>query len=273
MRVPVTRRATITVLPSAEHPDYLTIQDAMLQIADLFALLKGEGVDWKLVSASTNSPFTAVGEMVAPQNAPAALLASAQLSMDEAYQGLTDVLAGEEPRADLDLPLLKRVLARNLNGVGLTEISFDDRPLVQITPTTAQEGLDAVTGPAPVTAPRRVRGTLEGDLIDAGQYRRQPALKFRERTRGRILWCRIPQNLEEEFAGATSLSDVWKNARVRLRGWIEYSPRGEIAGMTAEKIQHVRPRRLTFEQIHDDNFTEGMDSITYLERLREGDLG
>lgn len=270
----MTKRATITVLPSAEHPEYLTVQDAMLQIADLFALLRsGEGADWKLVSASTNSPFTAVGELVLPSATPPGLLAAAQLGVDEAYQGLTDVLAGEEPRADIDLPLLKRVLARNVNGVGLTKITFDDRDPVEITPGGAREGLEALAEPTRLTAPKRVRGTLEGELIDAGQYRRQPALKFRERSRGRILWCRIPPELEEQFAGETSLSDVWKHARVRLRGWIEYSPRGEVSGMTAERIQHVRPRRLTFGMIHDRSFGEGLDAQTYLDRLREGDLG
>ncbi|MFL5297367.1 MAG: hypothetical protein ACJ798_13380 [Phenylobacterium sp.] len=271
----MTKRATITVLPSAEHPDYLTVQDAMLQIADLFALMRaGDGVDWKLVSATTNSPFTAVGEIVGPPEAPAALIAAASLAAQEAYQGLTDVLAGEQPGGDMDYAVLRRVLARNLNGIGITKIELDDDPApVSITPADAQRGIEAISSPIAAVAPRRVRGSLEGELIDAGHFRRQPALKLRERSRGRFLWCRIPAELEDEFAGATSLSDVWKNARVRVRGWIEYSRRGEIAGMTAERIQHVRAKRLTFGQIHDRDFTEGLDAMTYLDRLREGDLG
>jgi hypothetical protein len=69
------------------------------------------------------------------------------------------------------------------------------------------------------------------------------------------------------------LNDVWKNARVRLRGWIEYSKRGEISGMSAESIQHVQARAVRLSELHDPDFTEGLDSVTYLDRLRDGELG
>jgi hypothetical protein len=169
----------------------------MLQIADAFALLKGdagEEFDWRLVSATTNSPLTAVGEFAAVAPVPAALLATAQLAVEESYQALTDVLAGEEPSSDVDLVILKRLLARNLNGVGLTKIEFDDRPPLSITPGGATSGLEVFKPHELPSAPKRVRGALEGDLIDAGTFRRQPALKLRERSRGRIFWCRIPES-------------------------------------------------------------------------------
>jgi hypothetical protein len=269
-------RATITVLPSSEHPDYLTIHDAMLQIADAFALLKGEAgedFDWRLVSATTNSPLTTVGEFAPVSPVPSALFASAQLAVEESYQALADVLAGEEPSGDVDLVILKRLLARNLNGVGLTKIEFDDRPPLNITPGAATSGLEVFRPHELPPAPKRVRGTLEGDLIDAGSYRRQPALKLRERARGRILWCRIPENQKAKFAEATSLNDVWKNARVRLRGWVEYSKRGEISGMSAESIEHVESRAVQVSELHDPDFTEGLDSVAYLDRLRDGEIG
>lgn len=272
----MSKRTSITVLPSSEHPDYLTVQDAMLQIADVFALLKGEhgdDVDWRLVSATTNSPFTAVGEIVAKANGPGIVMAVAELAVEEAYQALTDVLAGDEPSGDVDVATLKRVLARNLNGVGLTKIELDDHPPIDITPATAGTGLEVYKTQGQHLAPKRVRGSLEGELIDAGTYRKQPALKLKERSHGRIFWCRIPEDRKAEFAQATSLDDVWKNARVRLRGWIEYSRRGEISGMSAEAIQHVRTRDVRMRELWDPDFTEGLDAVTYVDRLRDGDLG
>jgi hypothetical protein len=272
----VSKRASITVLPSSEHPDYLTVHDAMLQIADVFALLKGESgddVDWRLVSATTNSPFTAVGEIISKANAPGVVMALAELKAEEAYQALTDVLAGDEPSGDIDAAILKRVLARNLNGVGLTNIEFDDRPPLSITPTAASAGLEAYKSPGLQPAPKRVRGSLEGELVDAGTFKRQPALKLKERAHGRIFWCRIPEERKAEFAEATSLDDVWRNARVRLRGWIEYSKRGEISGMSAEAIQHVRFRDVHMRELRDPDFTDGLDAVTYVDRLRDGDLG
>lgn len=273
----MSKRATITVLPSAEHPDFLTVHDAMLQIADLFALLKGppgSESDWRLVSASTNSPFTAVGEIFLPGGVVPGLLAAAELAAEESYQALSDVLAGDEPSGDLDTSVLKRVLARNLNGVGLTKIQMSgEAQPIEITPTTAVVGLEVAKMPALASAPRRVRGSLEGELIDAGHFRKQPALKLRERARGRIFWCRIPENLQSTFAEATTLTDVWKNSRVRLRGWIEYSNSGKISGMMAETINKIQPRGLTGSSIVDPAFTGGMDAATYLEQLRDGDLG
>ena len=247
----------------------------MLQIADLFALLKGdsgEDVDRRLASASTNSPFTAVGEIVARANSANAILAAAELAADEAYQALTDVLAGDEPSGDVDVAILKRLLARNLNGIGKTTISFEDRQPLSITPDRAEAGLEVYKAQEQ-PAPKRVRGSIEGELIDAGTFRKQPALKLKERARGRIVWCRIPDERKGEFAKATSLDDVWVNARVRLRGWIEYSRSGKISGMTAETIHKVIPRGLNGSEIVDPTFTGGIDAVSYLDRLRDGDLG
>jgi hypothetical protein len=269
-------RATITVLPSSEHPDYLTIHDAMSQIADAFALLKGdagEDFDWRLVSATTNTPLTTVGEFAAVMPVPAAVMAGAQLAVEESYQALTDVLAGEEPAGGVDLGILKRLLARNLNGVGLTKIEVDDRPPLSITPGGATSALEVFKPHELPPAPKRVRGTLEGELIDASTFRKQPALKLRERSKGRIFWCRIPDAQQAKFAEAASLDDVWKNARVRLRGWIEYNKRGEISGMSAESIQHVSPSPVKLSDLSDPDFTGGLDPVTYLNRLRDGELG
>lgn len=270
------RRIRITVKPSSDHPDFLTVHDAMLQIADAFELLRGEsavGYDWKLVAASTNSPFTAVGEIVPLNGAGPAIFAAADLATYEAYQGLSDALDGDEA-PQLDGNVLKRFLARNLNGVGLTSIEPEDGGLasLDVTPSSARLGLEALKAPAPAVSPKRSRGTLEGYLVDAGQFRRQPALKLKERVRGRIIWCRIPEDLQNQFAAQTSLRDVWQSARVRIRGWIEYTSGGKISGMTAEKIVHVRPGPVKDSELFDRSFTSGDDAISYIDRFRDGDI-
>lgn len=270
------RRIKITVKPSSDHPDFLTVHDAMLQIADAFELLRGEnatGYDWKLVAASTNSPFTATGEIVTLPGAGPAIFASADLATFEAYQGLSDALDGDEA-PQLDSIVLKRFLARNLNGVGLTSIEPEDEEFasLNVTPTSARLGLEALKAAVPAVSPKRARGTLEGYLVDAGQFRRQPALKLKERVRGRIIWCRIPEDLQNQFAAETSLRDVWQNARVRIRGWIEYSNGGKVSGMTAEKIVHVRPGSVSDSELFDRSFARGLDSTDYTDRFRDGDL-
>lgn len=272
------QRIKVTVLPSAEHPEFLTIEDAMLQIADAFALLKGEGgpgFDWRLVTASTNSPFEAVGEIVALPGAGEAVLATAALATHEAYQGLSDVLDGDEPPPVLESALLRRFLARNLNGVGLTKIEpvGEAYAPLSVTPSAAAAALVALQAPLPPVSPRRARGTIEGFLVDAGQYYRQPALKLKERLRGRVIWCRIPPELEARFAEGTSLRDIWQNSRVRIRGWIEYTAHGKLAGMTAETITHVHASEVPDRDLFDQSFTSGLASVDYIDRLRDGDLG
>lgn len=272
----VSKQATITVRPSSEHPEYLTVHDAMMQIADAFALLKGlgsDGYDWRLVSATTNSPFVTVGELIAMTSAPPGLLADAVLRADEAFQGLSDVLDGDQAYGDFDVSLAKKILTRNLKGVGLTRIELDGFPELIIVPERAAMALEIVNAQKLATSLRRARGSVEGELVDAGHHRGHPALKVKERGRGRVIWCRIPENLEEEFAGEASLRDVWNHARVRLRGWIEYSQTGAIASMTAETIQHVRSRPVASSELFDRSFTGGLDAVTYIDKLRDGDLG
>ncbi len=272
----MTTKVEITIRPSAEHPDYLTIHDAMQQVLDVFVALRGgitEEFDWRLVSATTNSPLTIVGEFFPTQDFPPAVIASASHMVVGAYQALEDALAGDEPVGDIDLHVVKRLLARNLNGIGLTEIRMEGQPLVAINPERAHRALDVFKAAGLASAPKRVRGSLEGELVYAGSYRKQPALRLRERTKGRILWCRIPEEYEGRFAEATSLDDVWRDARVRLRGWIEYSRSGEIAGMSAEGIQRIKPRDISPTALRDPGFTEGLESVNYLDKLRDGDLG
>jgi hypothetical protein len=269
------RKVTITVLPSAEHPNYINAEDALLQIADALNLLRGgnDDVEWKLITASKNSPFTATAEAVPAHGAPDGAIASAVLASDEFYQGLTDIQSGDAPNVDIDMQPLRKLLLRNTNGIGLTKIQFDDGRDFDITPTFASFALDVIRPKEVVTAPRRVRGSLEGVLVDAGHHKRRPALKLVERTKNRIMWCVIPNELQAQFARETSLQDIWHNSRVRLRGWIEYSRSGKISGMVAETITHVKPREVRDEEWLDRDFTGGLDAKTYLDKLQEGDLG
>ena len=146
-------RVKITVRASSAHPDVLTVQDAMRQVLDFFDLLTGDETDskqlaWKLVSASTNSPFTAEGEAVSlVPNVDVAVMARAQKV--RLSRGFASMKRGEQPsdfaqanRAEK----LKNVLNRNLNGVGATEVTlYDDIESVVITPSDAQIAISTLS--------------------------------------------------------------------------------------------------------------------------------
>jgi hypothetical protein len=64
-------RVSITVESSLEHGGDLTVQDAMRQVLDFFDVVASaanddarSGISWRLVSATTNSPYTAIAEAV-----------------------------------------------------------------------------------------------------------------------------------------------------------------------------------------------------------------
>jgi hypothetical protein len=138
----VPERITITVRASGAHPDVLTIQDAMRQVLDVFEMLGTmPGVEWKLVSASTNSPFLIVGEAVSLEpSVDVSVVARAQ--KQALAKNLRDISSGTPP-SDPAFPtkIAKRALARNLNGVGTTEIDLQQGEPITFTPLIAKEAI------------------------------------------------------------------------------------------------------------------------------------
>lgn len=265
------RKVTVTVRPSAAHPDYLTISDAMLQIADAFTVLKGgEGspVEWRLLEASTHSPpMHATAEWACTELGD---VAGAGL-IERAIIELAGALNGDE-LAEPD-PVLERLLKRNLNGVGVTSIEFDDeRPSLEITATVATVALAAINSGPFAAPPHRVRGSIEGELAEIGTFRSQPAVRIKTRNGGRAIWCKLTKELAYRFDDKVTFDDVWAGKRVRLRGWLSYRHDGNVHVIDAEKIELVTVAEVKTDSLLDADFTGGLDPRTYLERLRDGTL-
>ena len=58
-------RMTVVVVPQNADGDGLTVGDAMRQVLDIFDLLSASNeseIVWRLVEATTNSPFKVIGE-------------------------------------------------------------------------------------------------------------------------------------------------------------------------------------------------------------------
>lgn len=127
---------TIIVHPSGADSDSLTVSDAMQQVLDIFSLLSkaeadrigSENVVWRLESASTNSPFTV--SAIAVANDPVSVVdREAQAAKRALGEGWANLLTAREKPSWVDVPaeqIVRRILARSLNGVGRTDIRFDD---------------------------------------------------------------------------------------------------------------------------------------------------
>jgi hypothetical protein len=70
------------------------------------------------------------------------------------------------------------------------------------------------------------------------------------------------------------IADIWKNRRVRVFGAIYYKAPGQITQVESDAVQFLRLREELprASEIVDENFTGGLKSEEYLERLRNGNL-
>lgn len=280
------RPIRITVEPSAKHPDVLEVRDAMQQVMDFFDLLTDQGnanVVWNLISASTNSPFTAEGVPI-DLRTKAAAYGLITAHMERIERGFAKIEAGEP--FDDDFPEDKvgtvvRMLKRNLNGVGSTTIDFGgDKPQVEITPATAERSLDIIKGEGDVlydylfaTFARREVGSIEGRIVDIGTDYEEPALKIQEQRTNREIWCRVDEAAREDIERMLTAGDVWQHRRVRVRGILNYDPTGKIVRVYEGRIAYIQPKDVEIEDLHDPEFTEGLPPYEYLNRLRENEFG
>lgn len=278
-------KVSITVEPSAEHPDVLDVKDAMQQVLDFFELLSADDDKvryiWNLTFAGTNSPFRADAEAVSLD--PTISVSAVALSrVMEASEFLDEVSQGRLPTRTLGkrrTDAARKIMRRNTNGVGRTIAAFERRaaPLT-VTPAIAARALavfDAVEAETfdlfPAQRKRVEIGSVEGTLVDVGTDYNQPAIHIKERTSGKTITCRVDQM--DDIAKSADFVDVWKHRRVIVRGKIFYDASGSIARVHARSIQRVTPREMTLRDIEDKDFTEGLNTSEYINRLREGDLG
>lgn len=276
-------RVKLTVRASGAHPDVLTVQDAMRQVLDLFDMLASgvegvPGVEWKLVSASTNSPFHLAGEAVSLEPSVDVSVVARNQKQSLA-KSLREVVRGEVPtNPDFQVKTAKRFFDRNLNGVGFTEIDFDLGEPIVVTPTIALEAyrvLDAKkpTGLFDFRSPRDEIGSVEGTLQEVKTHWNHPAVKIADNRNKEQVWCRLNAELQAVFQDKATYSDFWHHRRVIVRGRIKYADDGSISYVLAHDIQRIDARDVSLDSIKDPDFTGGLSVGEYLDRFRDGALG
>ena len=278
----VAERIKVEIRASGAHPDVLTVQDAMRQVLDIFELLNSDksGVEWKLASATTNSPFLLEGEAVSLEpSVDVSVIARAQKA--DALEGLRDVARGKYPsnwEGSNRITVAKRLFRRNLNGVGSTKINFDIDEVV-VTPVIAQTALNTlelkVESHSLFDLPpgKQEVGSLEGTFADLTTYRNLPAVRIIEAHTKRTIWCRLSNDLQEKFGDKATFKDIWEHKRVIVRGRIKYDDDGKIDHVFATDIQKLESKSVGLERIKDRDFTGGLSIVEYLDRFREGSLG
>lgn len=260
----------------------------MRQVLDFFELLTPEDEDaahfvWNLKVATTNSPLTVEGEAVSlSPDLDVTVLAVRQKAILE--DSLNAIRQGRPPTKVLSRrrrSTLRRLFVRNMNGIGKTEaiLTRPSEPVL-VTPTIAQQGVrfldtedSEIDSLLPQDRQREERGSLEGTLLDVGTEYNCPAILVKERKTGRDIWCRVSKEQSQEISSSATFADVWSRKRVSVKGRIRYDKDGNITRVFAESIRSISPRKMMTRDISDRDFTSGLDTRSYLDLLREGEVG
>ena len=123
-------------------------------------------------------------------------------------------------------------------------------------------------------APYREVGSVDATLqsVERDGYGRA-IIHAKLRLNGDTVKCVLSDEAQGGVEGHT-IADVWKNQRIRVVGTIHYRAGGHITQILCDQVQFLRPRSdlPSADDIINTNFTGGLSSEEYLERLRSGQL-
>lgn len=277
-------RITITVEPSEDHGGFLTVQDAMRQVLDFIEVVAAAASDdtrhkfeWRLVSATTNSPFTTVAEAVSidPDWPDVELIARAAKS--RAIMAFRDLLeTGDLPGwvASESKDRVRSLLKRNTNGIGKTAIFYSEEtvPLIffERRARAALDRLEIADAERVARVPDlsgEELGSIEGNVLDATTHYGKPALRVRERLSGEKVVCVFDPELAELIGKTHNWGEVWGGQRVIISGKLKRSTTGVITFVSAEKMRKIQPHLIDESKLVDSSFTGGKGVRLYLDDL------
>ena len=239
-------------------------------------------VVWRLKSASTNSPFTIRAE--ATSSDPSVSIAMRAVRAKQVFrQSMDDLLVHGRPAPWMDAPALrtaKRLFERNLNGIGQTDVAFDDEDApILIVPAVAQKAslsidkasLEEKLSTANLT--RTEYGSLEGEILAAATYYGKPALIMKERLSGDRITCVLSEDLASEIGPEHSWDDIWSGRRVAVSGAIHYNAEGRSTKVDAVSLGNVNEELVDLNDIRAIDITGGISPAEFLNLIRGDDHG
>ena len=281
------KRVTITIEPDPSEDGLLKVEDALKQVLDCLLVARdaqvsagypNEVFDWRLESASTNTPLTvvAVAEARDPSVDITGVVEEVKRATAQAFR--SGVEGGSLPEwiSQEGLAAFWSIFERHRNGVSHTTWDFGgDLGKVSVDAETARSVYREYeeTQIVPPSLPRRTAyGELEGRLIHVGLHYGYPAIRILHSMYGKV-WCVVEPRLIDKLGGSQTLADVWHGKTVVVGGRLDYSEGGDLARITVDTFREKKVPHLDLTSILDPDFTAGLDPVEYLSKLHEGDLG
>ncbi|HZR35321.1 MAG TPA: hypothetical protein VFA75_08080 [Nevskia sp.] len=278
----------ITIRPSTEHDGMLRVADAMQQVIDFLRIFDeaeraiaspDEAFEWRLESASTNSPFTVVAR-AEPRHAGADVTAHVRKVKERVSSGITDLIQKRALPSWMTtdaVDAVDAVFKRSLNGIVTTEIQIAANDTISIDRINAEAGVEAIAGIRAVVLdldlPERTAvGELIGVMCGVGNYGRKPAIRI---FTDLYKWisCTLPPHLVEQFGDTHKLKEVWEGKTLAVEGDLIYAKGGKLSRLEARNIRVVFDAPLIeLSDVVDPDFTAGLDPVEYLQKFHEGEL-
>lgn len=264
--------------------------DLIEQIQDFFAMLNGVAeslsgdaisrFDWQVVGLSKNSPAKLVVEAIplaGHRDGPEV----AAKARDITTGGLKLLIAsGERPLYwnDNVIEAADRFLSRITRGLTETSVASleSNTPAVTIGVAAALEGLKHVSRvrEAEPVHPYRELGSFEGYIQNVGTDGwNRPFITIKSRVSGADVKCFLSGEALRALEDEPVANVVWRNRRVNAVGILKYRSVGRLSQAEVTSLDFADPFEPlpSLGDIIDRQFTGGLSSTDYLERLRNGE--
>ncbi|MDB5583351.1 MAG: hypothetical protein JWR80_8527 [Bradyrhizobium sp.] len=264
------------------------LDDLLDQVRDYFEMINGvaasmagdvvERFDWRVVGLSKSSPATITVEAIPRQGFPDGA-ALAGLARDQTSFGLQRLRAeGIRPLHFTDnvLEAADRFARRVTRGLTETAVTTDDGQSLILRPTDAVATIDhiaRVREDDPVH-PYKEMGSVEGLIQSVGaDHWGHPFIVVRSRLNGADVKCFLAGEALSALEQEPVANVVWKQRRVTALGVLRYRSLGRVSQADVTKLRFSDPAEKLPEpqDVIDRNFTDGLGSSEYLERVRNGD--
>ena len=275
----------ITITPPSGAFDSLIINDAMKQISDFFDLLEAiaqsienkKTIAWHLKNITINSPLTIEAQPFASD--PAINMEHHLIAVKERFQDGMSALTENKELPDWiknNDTHLKKILNRNLNGIGRTDIDLGNGlETIVINNELADniiKNLEKRKSSQEKKFSHKCFGSIEGSIASVNKHYGKPCFYLFSRQENHEIRCMVSDNIAEEIGHGHSINEVWANSRVIVEGMVHYDSNGKANEIQVVNISTITNKDISLDDIYDPDFTHGLSTKDYQERLREGTL-
>ncbi len=263
--------------------DAPTVKDLFNQILEQMAIfgevetaIFGEGqeqLEWRVGNWTKNSPLT-ITITPFPKEGRTNIDNHANKIVGATAYGLRKLERGSErPRyfTDKIIRRVNRINERVTKGLASTEIDFSgyDEQKIFIDKEIAETTIKNIENlKAESPKPYRELGSVEGHVKAVGHDRRgHLVLTLIKRIDNKDVKCIISDKDFEKL----ELGKAVKGLRVKVFGFLYYKMLGVIDWVDADRVEQFTPRDElpTIEDLIDPDFTNGVDSVEYIRRMRD----